>query len=421
MSGFSEEFRRELDAIGPSGGQLDALVERLERERPAPSRTGRRALVALAVCAALGVTALAVGPTVWQRLEGLLGGFSQYTAPMGAVSVSEGIEMKAVGSLSDGIITRVYLSATDLTGDRLNGHTEGKNFGVDGKWLSGIIDYGLSPLSYDGESKTLLMELTAEGLDFTEPATVGIGMLRPGVYSFNAAYPDLSLVGTGPLQTERTAEGATVLAPGQNPQTIDGLDGLTVSSMGFGDDGKFHLRLVLEPGGSGAEHILADPRSATGETSYQAGIERVTLPDGVDIVLPALTRAQWGDVAELELYGQYHGAQADIAGKWRFEVQLEAVERRQFDVDFQYGGCHIDWVQVSPLGVTARFTAPSGGGLFDKKLLRMTLADGTAPEVTRVTGSAGTAGPCYAIWNFKEPVALDEIISAQVAGLEVWE
>ena len=68
---FQNDYRREMDGLRPSPAAVERLNRLLEEGAPArrSRRLGRRAAAALALCAALCVTAVAAGPTLWDALR----------------------------------------------------------------------------------------------------------------------------------------------------------------------------------------------------------------------------------------------------------------------------------------------------------------------------------------------------------------
>ena len=60
---FQNDYRREMDGLRPSPAAVERLNRLLEKGAPTrrPRRLGRRAAAALALCAALCVTAVAAG------------------------------------------------------------------------------------------------------------------------------------------------------------------------------------------------------------------------------------------------------------------------------------------------------------------------------------------------------------------------
>ena len=71
---FQNDYRREMDGLRPSPAAVERLNRLLEEGVPArrPRRLGRRAAAALALCAALCVTAVAAGPSLPCRGGGVI-------------------------------------------------------------------------------------------------------------------------------------------------------------------------------------------------------------------------------------------------------------------------------------------------------------------------------------------------------------
>ncbi|MCQ4720850.1 hypothetical protein NE659_26695, partial [Flavonifractor plautii] len=76
---FQNDSRREIDGLRPSPAAVERLNRMLEEGAPA-RRLGRRAAAALALCAALCVTAVAAGPTLRDALEARLGPYAPFAA-----------------------------------------------------------------------------------------------------------------------------------------------------------------------------------------------------------------------------------------------------------------------------------------------------------------------------------------------------
>lgn len=68
-----EDYRREMDKIGPSDAQLARLKTVLSARRETRRRPLRAALIAAATCAALAVSVVAASPDLRARLGGPAG------------------------------------------------------------------------------------------------------------------------------------------------------------------------------------------------------------------------------------------------------------------------------------------------------------------------------------------------------------
>ena len=255
---FQSDYRREMDALNPSRPALERLDALLagggERARPR-RRFGRRAAVALALCAALAVTAVAAGPTLWQTLQVRLGAFAPYAAPAEGAVVESGVEVALAGSLSDGYVARVYFTVTDPAG-RLNEHTNvtARLETADGPLAGGA---GCHVLSWDAEAGRLLVEANLVGVGSGSAATLTVTGLDPSYrYETGAAFRPPERAQT--LETEEAAEGQAVLRAGQTPQASPDTEDFSISSMGFDGEGRFHIRLAMAEGFSNSG-LLALP------------------------------------------------------------------------------------------------------------------------------------------------------------------
>ena len=101
---FQNDYRREMDGLRPSPAAVERLNRLLEEGAPArrPRRLGRRAAAALALCAALCVTAVAAGPTLWDALEARLGPYAPFAAEVEGETSGQGLRLELVKAVSDG-------------------------------------------------------------------------------------------------------------------------------------------------------------------------------------------------------------------------------------------------------------------------------------------------------------------------------
>ena len=172
---FRTEYKQEMDAMSPSReamARLEALTRGEAGGKPV-KRFGRRAVIALALCAALAVTAVAAGPSVWSTLARHLGPFGAYGQKLEGVQTVNGIEVKLLEAVTDGYSARVYYTLTDLKGDRLSENTVVSG-GVNGVSLGAVSRVEGRVISYDPDTRTLLLEKTLMGADFTQPAALTV-------------------------------------------------------------------------------------------------------------------------------------------------------------------------------------------------------------------------------------------------------
>ena len=404
---FQSDYRREMDALNPGPEALERLDALLagggERERPR-RRFGRRAAVALALCAALGVTALAAGPTLWQALQVRLGPFAPYAAPAEGTAVDQGLEVVLAGSLSDGYVSRVYFTVTDRSGGRLNGHTQISAQLVTEEELRGAL--GCRVLSWDQEAGQLLVEASAVGVGGGSATALEVTAVDPGErYIQEALFQPPALA--KPLDTEITAAGDVVLKAGQTPQASPDTADFSVSSMGFDGEGRFHIRLEMAEGFD-AGWLLALPYNAAGE---QMGTTqgKAAVDGGVDFVIGGVTPADGADMACIRVYGAYRGPEAAIEGSWTLPVTPEPAEERTLTLDRQAGPYRLDTLELSPLSAALTWSRTDGGQ--GHPSLQVTLRDGTQAPLE---GKGGDLGRDY--WVFSQPLALEEVASVTIAG-----
>ena len=404
---FQSDYRREMDALNPGPEALERLDALLagggERERPR-RRFGRRAAVALALCAALGVTALAAGPTLWQALQVRLGPFAPYAAPAEGTAVDQGLEVALAGSISDGYVARVYFTVTDRSGGRLNGHTQISAQLVTEEELRGAL--GCRVLSWDQEAGQLLVEASAVGVGGGSATALEVTAVDPGErYIQEALFQPPALA--EPLDTETTAAGDVVLKAGQTPQVSPDTVDFSVSSMGFDGEGRFHIRLEMAEGFD-AGWLLALPYNAAGE---QMGTTqgKAAVDGGVDFVIGGVTPADGADMACIRVYGAYRGPEAAIEGSWTLPVTPEPAEERTLTLDRQAGPYRLDTLELSPLSAALTWSRTDGGQ--GHPSLQVTFRDGTQAPLE---GKGGDLGRDY--WIFTQPLALEEVASVTIAG-----
>lgn len=125
---FEHDYRTKFDEIAPDRALVERTRDRMRKalsgEKTRPRRLTRRGLVAVAAAAALTVTALAAGPTLWQAIQNDLGSRAPYAAEVEAACEDQGIRIEGVRALADGRMVRVYFTAQDLNENRLDETTQ---------------------------------------------------------------------------------------------------------------------------------------------------------------------------------------------------------------------------------------------------------------------------------------------------------
>ena len=232
--------------------------------------------MALALCAVLMVSALAAGSSIWQSISARQGPFSQIAQTIhGAVCTDQGIEVQVLSALADDVRGQVYFTVRDVTGNRLDRQLTLKP--------TADSDIGGNLVEYDPESRTALF---VAHLNYYDPQIYGAAGIITGRKEQCGGTTRLSLDGmttrTGQLEASASCAGVTdqllnslplsdedqvvlhieesgytsailpdqqvVLAPGQTPMAMEGTEDVTISSMGFASDGRFHVRVAYASG-----------------------------------------------------------------------------------------------------------------------------------------------------------------------------
>lgn len=387
---FRTEYKREMDALEPSGeamARLEGLTRGETRGKPV-KRFGRRAAVALALCAALVVTAVAAGPSVWNALTRHLGPFRAWMVPLTGSSTSAGVELEVVGVLSDGASARFYLTARDQRGGRLDRHTDAI---FD---LEGARSWGARCLAFDEESGTLLLELKTLGLSGETPLTLTGGTLIPNSYRVSVE-----------------PEPADNL---ESLRTYENLPGFSTST-GFDEENQFHLCVKLDEGYSMSARSAVFVTFSDGSI-WAAGAEQVShLPDGQDLRLERITRENWDEVEKIRLAASYTGPLKPIEGEWTLTLDPAADEAWSTGADFslERPGVTVTQVQLSPLGAVVTYTGEEDA--LSPEDLQVETAAGEVPAWDSFSGW-NWGGEGTAIWRYETPVKPEDIASVTLLG-----
>lgn len=400
------DYKREMDRLSPSPQAMARLEEAMRTEVPTrgthPLRFGRKAVLAAAVCAALALSAVAAGPTVWQVLQERLGVLAPLAVPAEGVVADQGVEVRLVGSISDGYEARVYFTATDQVGGRFNEHTQ-ISAQLDGELVGTGGALGCHILSYDADEEQFLVEASLLGVDSSMPLTLE-------VYEFDSA-SRMARVEQLPCSEEpqtaptTTVNGTTVLLPGEAPEEI--AEGMYLSAMGFDADGLFHIRVDYGEGYRPGKWLFAIPRSAAypDQTYYEQDCIRTELECGVDLAYPRVTQEVWDDIQGIYVNSGYFGPEAVLEGAWELPVTLEQSQSQTVELDQVVGNFRVEQVEVSQLGVVVTYERLNGepGWFTNVQLIR---TDGTVIPLEVELGSALTQDgqTAYTRWSMEEPV-----------------
>lgn len=356
------ELERELAGVHLSGERRAAILRAVERP-PAVSRRRpvRMLLAAVLACAALGTAALALSPTLRERMNALLGSFAPYSQTVEGVSaVDQGIEIRAVRALADENGGTVYLEVTDQSGGRLS----------ETSWLDE------NPcLSYDSQSGAALFSCSFQMEDLERQGqisengnlTLACKQLLPSLQAMEEVPLPWDLVTAQRLKTlilgedacqwdgqEPRAESA-VLAPNQTPAALE-TELFSLSSMGFDESGCFHIQLCLAENVFWSERCTiysADAPEVDWDCKIIAERETVFALDGktyFDLCFPALTVEHFGHFQIGALTGRLLVGEP-IEGNWTLTFPLEQLPVRTISLEEHLNGQVIEELTLSAMSV----------------------------------------------------------------------
>lgn len=424
-----------------------AAVRAARRETRRPQRRAlpRAALLAACLAAVLAVTALALSPTFREVILASLGLRAPYATQVLGSCEDQGITIEAQSALTDGRMTRLYFTVHDPSGVFFledTSHDLMMDFlsGGEGVWSSG--GEGLKRLSYDPETQTGLYVYSAgtyrdyatDAIPSPDHAQLTMDWFTPGQRYAGATF-------FGPadencdLPLDRLAcgeeNGALVLLPGQNPQDMDA-DEVAVSSMGFGEDRCYHIRVTQQPQVTPiysdcpfqVNYWMNDPADPQGPlVDRSQDVTEVAVSGGWDLRLPSLTAESEDLLQLLCVEATYSVAGGRREGNWRLTVPIQAAQGRKVvpaetvilsrAADSPPPSGQLDEGQVaeiflSPLGVTVDFVTPAGNKYpcyldGEKTACAVVMADGTRLTPT-YDGSTWQNRRGWIAWAFERPI-----------------
>lgn len=357
-------------------------------------------------------TAVAAGPYVSLALQNALGVFSSYAQPLDGTVEDQGIRFRVVSALTDGPSYKVYAEVTDLTGDRLAnaqffGHVElsleGKRLGFSS--LTSLIDY-------DAEHKTALIcieEATSIQIPEAAEGTVHLSPIQPEYYAVSTGPLPAENIPDFYLETQTVENGKIVLCPGQNPAELENGNGVSISSMGFGGDGRLHFLLRFPEGTVAGTYRAFIP----GAVEITNGSDEQSVPfsqDGVSYYDFSVA----GDLSIRDsieqlsgVFGQYVTAET-IVGKWSLPIQLEKVESQASPISGDIGRCALTRLTLSPLSAVIHYTS-QGSSTIAFYPLAVFLSDGSCLVLDNASAIVMPDVENLVQWDFDRPVDVGDI------------
>ncbi len=250
-------FRQDMDQALSGLTLGEKKEEILEKAFSSPKKrkgqmARRLAVACLAVCA-LTAAAFALSPGLRQILNQHLGSWQEESQQFSGLETEDnGISVRAVSALSDDGFTQIYLEIQDKTGDRLGENTSLGSYGSD--WnlelpSQEIATMGQKCLGYDPESRTALVKVSWSGETSGEEQLAKLTLQKISAREeFTVPLPQTAI--TSRIQktilaenTQKAGEKNPVLQPGEEAAPLEGGKGFSLSALGFGDDGDFHVQV----------------------------------------------------------------------------------------------------------------------------------------------------------------------------------
>ena len=363
---------------------------------------------------------------------------------------------------------RIYFTARDLEGNRLDENTEvtySLSLADRGTWP--YRNYRVTQLSYDPESQTALFVITATGREGvsdgdtfrlnvesllgghrpvlhwsaapssnTDTITrIPVGIGEDGTLDWAASGEALTTPAEGfPITGELlpstwTEDGAAVLLPQpEREQAIDSGGDYSIAAAGFAADGNLHVRVRPAPDAVWEDvevsaMILKDDGAAVGRP-----LEKVTPVDGdLDYCLEGFGPAELPLLTEITVMGDYSTLTDPVEGDWTLEIPLQAVEGKTIPLSLELpaaqasdGFITAERLELSPLSLTLVCDQDSMY-LEDGKTLRSTALEELTPSVTLTDGTVLTpsyadSDSWWACWIFDRPIDPENVESVSING-----
>lgn len=486
-----QAYHEALDQLRFSQDSKERMLRSLmEQTKPKPRRSLLTVPLVAVACALL--LAAAVAPGVWKIIQEKQGPFTPYAQTIrGAVVEKDGIEVQVLSALADDVQCQVFYTVQDLTGDRLdqylrpNGTLEvaeqvenAPDDPVPHYYESPELYYSL--ISYDPATKTALFQqrdwfggdakpienarLQVESMStqtgsLDSQNTVSCSGVTAQTRKSLPSDLDSIYSVTDPNAPTFVEDGSSpvsdnylnyhdgflpsqhmVLAPDQTPMSITNNQDITVSSLGFAEDGLLHIRLKFGPGVSLGNQELQTafgtfevrdylsasvlPKGAEyADQAHSACIVR-QVEDGVDISFPQVTSKEAGQLDHIEFWGEYTRPGVKLDSGWTVPFSLDYHRSKVLQWTGTIGKIELSQVTVSPLTVTITSENEDLGGQVPLTAL---CRDGSTISLQPDTGSHQNIGylnggdnywASFSTWSFPEPVKVEDLVSLTLTGVE---
>ena len=328
---IEQGYRRDMEQITLAPEQMAAIAQAMSQEKARPRRgrrVGRTVLLAAALCLLLSVSALALSPTLQERLIQAMGSFEPYSQRIESVSaVDQDYEIRVLSAVTDRYRTKIYLQVTDLTGARMVDQCTELAARMERE--GGTIMLLDQCVDYDPETHTALFELhnfQEEPSSLQEDILLTVYAIRPQHYQFTSAQPlPKELISPQPLASITLEDGQVALAPGQTAAQLEGIEHGELSSMGFAADGSFQVLLRLPEGALLEDSHLLTNLWLDGEAFCQQTAVICYTMDGVSYAGISFPDVSPDDLDRLELDRAYGVVELCewTEGNWTLPFQVE--------------------------------------------------------------------------------------------------
>lgn len=441
---FRDEYRKDIEAVGPTEEQLARLMAALAEQEERPVKTVKltfkTVLLAAALCAAMAVTVLAVSPGLRESLGELLSGFEPYVQTVdGTTAVADDIEIKVVSAMSDQSSAHIYFEVRDLKGERVSGTSR---IGVDvpeidGESCSRAIDNGYS-LVYDPESNAAILDFGVQWYGANiKNATMKVQFfnLISSIETLDIPFPQDIVLTDQILESETLEDGRVVLKPGQTSRTLETED-FALSSFGFGADDRIHFLYQIYDKDFNPEESSfwcnvgsKGDRAAVerGETNvmnrenrylHDRPKSRLFQENGVlyyDVCYNAGIKDFEDVLIDTRIVGRFCTGEK-TEGPWELEVSLDNAPARTVNMDDQllFNGEKGKSLSLTPLSATLTTTKSQGIKSLSYPMA-LYFSDGTIISDIYAGGKGSTESELRSCtWVFDEPIVPEDVVGVAI-------
>lgn len=387
---FRQDMDQALSGLTLGEKKEEILEKAFTPQKKRKGRMARRLAVAcLAVCA-LTAAVFALSPGLRQILNQHLGSWQEESQQFSGLETEDnGIAVRAVSALSDDGFTRIYLEIQDKTGDRLGENTSLGSYGSD--WnlelpSQEMATMGQKCLGYDPESHTALVKVSWSGETTGEEQVAKLSLQEISAREeFTASLPQTEI--SSRIQktilaenTQKAGEKNPVLQPGEEAAPLEGEKGFSLSALGFGDDGAFHVQ-VKYPEDICLEQlrVVTTLGSRTGqEVQYNQSLTQTLFEwEGelyYDIAFGGVGPEILDDLMLEDLYFLYLKTRP-VEGNWELEIPLETPDQLVYTPETQVEGCPVNRIVLTPMTFSVEIGSDHAG--FGRSTVSFVMEDGS--------------------------------------------